>query len=435
MKYSSIILALTILQVASLTNASAHAVPDNVSIRAFFKPSGGRLRALVRLPVKALIDVEFPQLPGSNYLDLAKAQPYASEAARLWVADMLNLREGDTRLPRATVTEFRLSQDADPSFGSYESALAYMTGSRMSTDSPILWDHAVLDVLLETPIRSERSDFSLAARWGRLGIQVFTTVEFIAPDGSVRSFRYEGDPGPYRFNPGRAQAAVHFITMGFSHITEQSDHLLLLFCLAFLFRRLRALIPFVIVFTIAHSLALGASAYHPALNTPWAPPLVRTLVFVAILYMVSESIITGEQSGWITAIASGLIFGAAFWFELQPVLQFGGAHPLVSVLSYNAGIEIGQFLALALLVSAVHVYFRLAGDRRINTIILAGVTAHLAWHRMAENAAVLRTIPIQWTATDVVAFARWPLAIVAAGGLAALVVAFLRSAKKLFPVR
>jgi hypothetical protein len=53
------------------------------------------------------------------------------------------------------------------------------------------------------------------------------------------------------------------------------------------------------------------------------------------------------------------------------VLQFGGAHPLVSVLSFNAGLEIGQLLALAVLAAAVHALFWMTGPARINTIIFA----------------------------------------------------------------
>ena len=115
---------------------------------------------------------------------------------------------------------------------------------------------------------------------------------------------------------------------------------------------------------------------------------------------------------------SGLIFGFGFCFDLQPVLQFSGAHPLVSVVSFNAGIEIGQLLTVALLVPAVNLFFRFTGPARINTIILAGLTVHLAWHRMAGRAAVLRGLPVQWPAFDTVVASRWLFGIVTAAGLA-----------------
>lgn len=251
------------------------------------------------------------------------------------------------------------------------------------------------------------------------------------PDGSFRTYIYEGDPDTYQLNPGPTQAATRFFKMGFSNLAVRADHILFLFCLGLRFRKLRPLIPFVIVFTVAHSLALAASAYNPAPYTLWAMPSVGALVAIVIVYMASESIFTRAESRglWTAAIASGLIFGAGFWFDLEPALQFGGSHRIVSVLSYNAGLEIGQLLALAILVPAVNLFVRFAGAERINTVILAGVVVHMAGHRMAERAAVLRSIPIQWAPSDGGALARWLLGIALAAALACLAAVYLRSGR------
>jgi hypothetical protein len=37
----------------------AHDIPRNVTVQAFAKPEGPRLRLLVRVPLKAITDVEF----------------------------------------------------------------------------------------------------------------------------------------------------------------------------------------------------------------------------------------------------------------------------------------------------------------------------------------------------------------------------------------
>lgn len=438
MSRSSALLALgVLLLVSSPWTASAHDVPDNVSIRAFLKPAGERMQILVRIPVKALIDVEFPEIPGTGYLDLVHAEPFALKASRLWVSDVLTLYENDAKLPKAAVSKFRLSPDNDPSFGSYESALSHVNRVQLPATTPVLWDRGVLDVLLETPIRSDRSDFSLFARWGRLGIQVVTTVEFLSPDGSIRSYVYEGDPDLYKLNPGPAQAAARFVAVGLSHIAGQADHILFLFCLGLRFRKLRPLIPFVLVFTVAHSLVLVASAYNPAPYMLWVLPVTGTLAAIAVIYMASESILRRAEPGgfWIAAVASGLIFGAGFWLDLEPSLQFGGAHRVVSVLSYNAGLEIGQLLALALVVPAISLFLRFAGAERISTVILAGVIVHMAGHRMAERASVLRSIPIQWAAADAGALSRWLLGIAVAAGLATLAALYLRSSRTMFTAR
>jgi len=424
----------------SAATAFAHDVPDNVSIRAFLKPAGSNLQVLVRMPVKALIDVEFPELPGTGYLDLAHAEPYAAAASKLWVSDFLNLYEGDERLPKPTIVGFLLSREADPSFNSFGGALAHVNGPPLPSNSLLEWDRAALDVLLETPIRSDRSDFAMLPRWGRLGIRVITTVSFLPPSGGIRSYEYEGDPELYNLNPERYQSALHFLQLGLAHIMDQTDHLLFLFCLVLLFQGFRALIPFVMAFTLAHSFALSFFAYlFSGPQIIWIPPMIRMLMAAVIIYMGIESVLAGParraRQHWTAAIVSGLLFGFGFWFDVQPVLQFGGAHPLLSVLSFNAGLEIGQFLALGLLISAVHVFNWWTETARINTIIFAGLTVHLAWHRMAERAAILRAVPVQWPAFDTEAASHWLFAIAAAAGLAWLLAAIISSLKPESPAR
>ena len=52
--------------------ASAHDVPADVKINDFFKPAGERLSLLIRMPLAATIDVEYP-IRGAGYLDLSQA--------------------------------------------------------------------------------------------------------------------------------------------------------------------------------------------------------------------------------------------------------------------------------------------------------------------------------------------------------------------------
>jgi hypothetical protein len=443
MRRNSGFAALFTLLLASPWSAFAHDVPDNVSIRAFLQPTGTRLQALVRVPVKALIDIEFPELPGTDYLDLAHSEPAASAASKLWVSDFLTVYEGDKPLPKPTVVAFVLSRETDPSFNSYAAALAHVNGPALPANSLVDWDRAVLDVFLETPIHSDRSDFSIRPRWGRLGIRVITNLAFLPPGGGMRSFEYEGDPAPYQLNPEPSQAAWYFIQFGLAHIVNQTDHLLFLFCLILLFRGFRAMVPFLILFTLSHSLVLSVFGWNTGSQAIWIPPLVGTLMSAAIIYMGIESMFAASvpRRHLMAAIVSGLLFGFGFRFDLQPVLQFGGAHPLVSVASFNAAIQIGQLLAVALLLLAVHLYFWVVGPARINTIILAGLAVHLAWHRMAGRSAVLRGLPVQWPAFDSALASRWLFGIAAAGGLAWFALAIFRwskigrSAKTMSPVR
>jgi len=76
------------LSIAALV--SAHDIPSDVTVHAFVKPDGPRLRVLVRAPLKAMRDVVFP-LRGQGFLDLPKAHALLDGAAMLWIAGGLEI--------------------------------------------------------------------------------------------------------------------------------------------------------------------------------------------------------------------------------------------------------------------------------------------------------------------------------------------------------
>ncbi len=131
--------------------AWAHDIPNDVTVQAFLKPEGQRLRLLVRAPMKAMRDVEFPQ-KGPGYLDLARTGPFLADAATLWIADAIGVYEGDRRLPRPQVVATMVSLESDRSFATYEDALAHVTGTGLPLDTNVVWNQTMLDVLFEYPI-------------------------------------------------------------------------------------------------------------------------------------------------------------------------------------------------------------------------------------------------------------------------------------------
>src|SRR5262245_62511836 len=60
------------LTFAMLSGVAAHDIPNDVTVQVFVKPDGARLRLLVRAPLRACRDVDFPKR-GPGYLDLARA--------------------------------------------------------------------------------------------------------------------------------------------------------------------------------------------------------------------------------------------------------------------------------------------------------------------------------------------------------------------------
>lgn len=150
-------------------------------------------------------------------------------------------------------------------------------------------------------------------------------------------------------------------------------------------------------FTLAHSITLIAAAHSLVPSGRWFPSLVETLIAASILYMAIENVAGPRLSHrWILAFAFGLVHGFGFAFALRESLQFAGAHLLLSLFSFNLGIELGQILAIALLVPALTFFFRRILAERTGTILLSVIVAHSAWHWMIERARELRrhAIPI-----------------------------------------
>ena len=379
--------------------ALAHDIPNDVTVQMFIKPSGQQLQMLVRVPLKAMRDFEFPER-AQGYLDLDRADPDLREAATRWLADDIQVYENDTQLPPPEIRAARVSLESDRSFSSYETAYAHVTGPKLPSDTNVYWDQTMLDVLFDYPIQSDQvplneARFSIHPQLERLGLRVLLVVRFLPEPGVVRAFEFPGDPGLVRLDPHWYQAALQFVGLGFLHILTGTDHLLFLFCLVIPFRRFAALIPIVTAFTVAHSITLIASAYNLAPDALWFPALIETLIAASIVYMALENIVGGAsvQRRWMIAFGFGLVHGFGFSFALRETLQFAGTHMLASLLSFNVGVELGQLLVLALLIPALELFFRYAVAERMGTIILSAIVAHTAWHWMLDRAAVLRQYP------------------------------------------
>jgi hypothetical protein len=415
----------------------AHDIPNDVTVQTFLRPEGQRLRLLVRVPLIAMRDIDYPKPRGAtsaDLLDLGRAEAALRDAATLWISDDLELYENDERLGTPKVVSVRAALPSDRSFASYEEAVAHMTGPPLPADTGFLWTQGLLDVLFDYPIHSDQSKFSIRPKLSRLGIRTLTVLRFLPPGGAVRGFEFVGDPGLVRLDPRWHQAALQFVKLGFLHILDGIDHLLFLFCLVIPFRRLRALAAIVTSFTIAHSITLIASAYNLAPDALWFPPLIETLIAVSIVYMALENIVSPQlKRRWLITFAFGLVHGFGFSFALRQTLQFAGSHLLTSLLSFNVGVELGQLLVLVVLIPALGLLFRFVVAERLGTIILSTLVAHTAWHWMTERFGVLRQFRFEWPAFDVAFWAgamRWAMLVVVGAALYWLIFGVLRTGSR-----
>jgi hypothetical protein len=399
----------------------AHDIPADVTVQAYVRPAGERLQLLVRVPLKAMRDVDYPRR-GPGFLDLPRAASALREAAALWIGDNVRLFENDKPLAHPQLVDARISLGSDKSFASFDAAMAHLKGPKLPDSSDLYWEQALLDVLLEYPIGSERAEFSIQPRLERLGLRTTTVLRFVPPGGVVRVFEYHGDAGLVRLDPGWHHAALRFVQSGFVHILSGMDHLLFLLCLVIPFRRLWPLIAIVTAFTVAHSITLIAAASGLGPDALWFPPLIETLVAVSILYMALENIVGASmRRRWIIAFVFGLVHGFAFSFELKQTLQFAGEHLVTALLAFNVGVELGQVLMLVLFIPLLNLLFRFIPERT-GTIVISAFVAHTAWHWMVERGGQLSRFP--WPVPDAAGLAsltRWLMALVALGGIVWLV--------------
>ena len=407
----------------------AHEIPSDVTIRAFIHPTGQRLQFLVRAPLEAMRDLNWPTR-GPGYLDLEQVEPLLRDAVALWIVDNIEIYSDETLLTDPSLVAARVSLPSDPSFRSFEEALAGTTSLPLPATTQISWDQALLDVLLEYRIPSESAQFSLRPGFVRLGMRVRTVLTFLPAEGSERVFDLAGDTGVVTLDPRWHQAAWHFIKLGFVHILDGIDHLLFLFCLVIPLRRFRPLLLVITSFTVAHSITLAATALGMAPAGLWFPPLIETLIAVSIVYMAIENVMgIGISRRWIIAFGFGLVHGFGFSFALQETLQFAGRHLVSALLSFNLGVELGQLLVIGILIPSLHFAFRHVVAERIGAIILSVLVGHTAWHWMLERGSVLSQY--SWPALTPAGLAlllRWSMIGVALAGLA-WTVSLLRNAR------
>ena len=150
--------------------------------------------------------------------------------------------------------------------------------------------------------------------------------------------------------PGAARPVSFwaFLKLGVEHILTGYDHLLFLLGLLVACRRFRSMALVVTCFTLAHSVTLALAALD-VVSLPGR--VVEPLIAASILFVGVENLVRREEprGRWALAFAFGLIHG----FGFAGVLREVGLGPstgalLVSLFSFNLGVEVGQLAVTAL---------------------------------------------------------------------------------------
>lgn len=393
----SLLGALALLLVAP-ARLVPHEIPERVAVRAWVASRDTLLTLLVRVPLEAMRDLDFPERADGS-LDLVAVRALLPDAAQLWVAEAISVHADGEALGGGQLRAVRVALPDDRSFAGWDAALASFESPLLGDSIHIPWRQALLDVQLEYRVPGANARIELAPALARLGLRTTSVLSVVAADGSVRSLVYAGDPGLVSLDPRWWESAAQFVRSGFAHILGGLDHLLFVFCLVLPVRRWRPLVAVVTAFTVAHSITLGAAAAGAFPSALWFPPLVEVAIALSILWLTIENVLLPAERlerRWRLAFGFGLLHGFGFAFALQDQLQFAGGNLVTALAAFNVGVEAGQLLVLALAVAALELLRRSLPTARAHLVTWVGsaLVAHSAWHWMAERWSALSAHPL-----------------------------------------
>jgi hypothetical protein len=406
--------------------ARAHEFSLESVMNAFVAVEPREAHLVVRLPLHLLKTVQVPTT--GRELDLANADPAIDRALAALSREISLTEDGRTLVPSRAIGRFSLPSDR--SFDRYEDARAHVARP-VAPGTSIYADQGYFDAHLTYPIASAASRFAIRTTVApELKEYLKLAIRYVPQGEPGRAMIITIRSGTVALNPAWYQAASGFAALGIAHILSGADHLLFLLCLLIPLRGWRQIVAIVTAFTVAHSVTLLGAAYGLAPRGAWFPPFVETAIAASIVYMALENIVGANlRRRWLITAIFGLVHGFGFSYGLQEHLQFAGHHLVVSLLSFNVGIEIGQLMAVAVMLPALALVRRVL-PARIGTIILSALVAHSGWHWMTERAEVLRKVEgpqLDWAA--VATLSRWAVAILLIAGVASFAAKRFRAAR------
>ena len=366
--------------------ANAHEFTIETLMNGFVKIEPLEVHLVIRVPLHVLKSVKFPV--SGREIDLTAAD-IAIQKALSQLGNEITIWEDNRPLVPSSAIG-RLSLPSDRSFERYTDAVAHVARP-VAPGTSIYIDQGYLDGHLTYPIVSPNSRFMIqTAVAPEFKNYLKVVIRYLPLGEDGRAMVITSRSGRVALNPSWYQAATGFVALGIMHILSGIDHLLFLLCLLIPVRRLRETLKIVTAFTVGHSITLLGSVYDFAPAGEWFPPLVETLIAVSIVYMALENILGVDlRHRWLIALLFGLIHGFGFAYGLKESLQFAGRHLLISLFSFNVGIEIGQILVLIVMLPALAIVMRHVLVGRVGMIVLSAIVAHVAWHWMIERGDVL----------------------------------------------
>lgn len=258
------------------------------------------------------------------------------------VVSQVRLSTGETQQPFSTLEEAK-KVFQEPARG-------------LSNPPPYVGD-TVVDVLLHYRVGHSVKAYAIGSTLNPgLPDQENTANLILDHDGAdQRIFRVSGlMSDPLKVSSQAWDAAFSFVKEGVTHILSGYDHLLYVACLVLGAATFVGLAWRVTGFTVGHSLTLSLGYFGFVPSDQWFIAAVEIGIALSIILAAITALTAGKRSvdgagSIMVTSAIGLLHGLGFSFVLREILGLSSANIWVSLLSFNAGVELGQLAVVALL--------------------------------------------------------------------------------------
>lgn len=147
---------------------------------------------------------------------------------------------------------------------------------------------------------------------------------------------------------------LRYIWLGATHMLTGYDHLLFLFGVIFFLTSIRDIIKFVTIFTIGHSITLIFATFM-SINANYY--LIDAVIALSVIYKAFDNnkgfqnyLGVKSPNLLVMVLLFGLIHGFGLSTRLQQLpLGEQNFDMLMRIISFNIGVELGQIIALALM--------------------------------------------------------------------------------------
>ncbi len=153
-----------------------------------------------------------------------------------------------------------------------------------------------------------------------------------------------------------------FLRLGVEHILTGYDHIAFLLALIVVAPSLREVLPIVTAFTAAHSITLLLAAMR---IVRLDARIVEPAIALSICWVAAENLFRKKAAHrWVVTFCFGLVHGFGFASVLQELIV-GRTGLVVSVVSFNLGVELGQLVIFAVMLPALRLVGAVIEPRRV----------------------------------------------------------------------